>query len=338
MKNTQLFPTTSAWLPLLFLCTAWLPTTRAQQGQIVVMSSVCTASAGTTTDQRSSALYAADCKAFSRRLLPGDRLSPDQKGCIRVPAGCRLKLLYGGKTIEPEAGRDHTLADLLPQDGKSSRLSFTSRFLAFVGKCLDETTDEKKMLTKYRQNMSLRAGINGFSAQDYAIETPLLAEGRVSTEFLTFHWSDGENSDAFLFRLYRQRDKMDLLQKMVQDPRIQLTRGAVHLEPGDAYTWEVRTASEPARRSEPLTFIFDPEGANRIMEELFALPEFKEGSEEEKTIMYAFALEEGEFHYDAAAIWDAALSTYPDNRFIRDLAASFYARRNMLPQALGTLR
>ncbi|MDV7393429.1 hypothetical protein RZS08_18795, partial [Arthrospira platensis SPKY1] len=124
-----------------------------------------------------------------------------------------------------------------------SRLSFTSRFLAFVGKCLDETTDEKKMLTNYRQNMSLRAGIKGFGAQDYAIAAPLLAEGRVSTESLAFHWTDGEHSDVFLFRLYRQRDKMDLLQKMVQDPRIQLTRGAVHFEPGEAYTWEVRTVS-----------------------------------------------------------------------------------------------
>lgn len=338
MKSSQQLHALTPWIALFMTFMGGLPFSVAQSGQIVVMSVVCPAPGGGGASMANSALYAEDGRNYDRRLLPGDRFSPNEKNGIRVPDGCRLKLLFEGRTIEPAAGRDHPLKDLLPQDGKASRLSFTSRFLAFVGKCLDETTDEKKMLTNYRQNMSLRAGINGFSAQDYEIAVPLLAEGRVSTDFLTFYWSDGDHSDPFLFRLYRQRDKIDLLQTLVQDPRMQLTRDAVHLEPGEAYTWEVRSASQPARRSEPMTFLFDPEGGNRIMDDLLALPAYTEGTEEEKTIMYAFALEENEFHYDAAAVWEAALNTYPDNRFIRDLAAAFYARRNMLSQALGALR
>jgi hypothetical protein len=308
----------------------------AQTAQLVVMSSICSVTGATGVG--SAVLYAADGKDFNRRLLPGDRLPSSPEACIQVPAHCRFKLLYEGRTIEPEPGTKHYIRDILPKETKVSRLSFTSRFFAFVGKCIDETTDEKKMLTNYRENMSLRAGIKGFGTREYAIQVPLLTDGRVSTEFLSFSWNDGEHADPFLFRLYRQRDKMDLMLKKITDPRLQLTRGAVHLEPGESYTWFVTSASDPARQSEPMTFVFDPEGAEKLMADLAEVPEFREGSELEKTLMYAYALEENQYYYDAAAVWEATLGTYTDNRLIRDLAASFYARMNMMPQALATLR
>jgi hypothetical protein len=306
----------------------------------VVLSSVCrnAASASDGITPAKGAMLAQNCKTFSTKVMPGDALNP--KGCLNIPRDCVVKLLYNGQAITLESGHVYRLDSLAGTMNKPSRLSFTSRFLNFVGKAMDETTDEKKMVENHRKHMeTVRAGIRGYANNEFAIQTNLLTAGNMSTENLTFYWEEAESDQQeYLFELYRSNDKVDLIKKRLNTNRFDLRAGIIHLEPGTAYTWMVTNATDPNKKSAPRTFIFDPEGASQIMTELMTVADYQNATEAEKTLMYAFALEENNYLYDAAAIYEGAVQSYPDNKLVHNTAAAFYTRMDMVDTAKKILR
>jgi hypothetical protein len=324
---------------LLFFSLLMVSQLSAQQDW-VVLSSVCrsVASAADGPSGTKGAMLAQDCKNFSSKVMPGDALP--SKGCLNIPRDCVVKLLFNGQAITLESGQVYRLDSLANTMNKPSRLSFTSRFLNFVGKAMDETTDEKKMVENHRKHMeTVRAGIRGYANNEFAIQTNLLTAGNMSTENITFYWEEeGAGQEEYLFELYRSNDKMDLIKKRLNTNRFDLRAGIVHLEPGTAYTWAVTNATDTNKKSTPRTFVFDPEGSSQIMTELMTVADYQNATEAEKTLMYAFALEENNYLYDAAAIYEGAVQSYPNNKLVHNTAAAFYTRMDMVDTAKKLLR
>ncbi len=284
------------------------------------------------------AKYASDCTTFTAKVFPGQRLA--MNACVQVPKGCRVNLLFKNQPIILDGGKTHNLTDATSEIINASKLSFMSRFLAYVGNSMDETKDEKALIENHRKHMEVRAGIKGFGNQTFAIKTNLLLEGNVSTDNLTFTWAEVDNADGYLFKLYRKKDKLELLMKTFFGNAFEILPGQVSLDQGEEYVWQVVAVSdrESPASSRPQTFTYNPEGSTGIMADLTKNPDFQQSSEEDKTLMFAYALEERNYFYDAEINYAAAMYSSPDNKLIQNIVAAFYARMDILEKAQSILQ
>lgn len=315
------------------------------QSDIIVREANCknATSAGTLFEGPKNAViesrYAVDCTSFTSKIFPGQRLS--MNGCVQVPKGCKVHLLFRNQPIVLDGGKTHNLSEATSEIVKASKLSFFSRFLAYVGNSMDATKDEKALIENHRKHMeSVRAGISGFGEKDYAIKTNLLMQGNVSSDNLTFTWMEIEGADGYLFTLVRKRDKTELIMKRVYGNAFEIVAGEVSFDQGEEYTWQVSAVSDVANpaKSMPQTFTYNPEGSATIMSDLSKNPDFQQGSEEDKALMYAYALEEGNYFYDAEMNYAAAMYSSPENKLVLNIVAAFYARMDMLEKAQTILQ
>lgn len=309
------------------------------QEKIVVISSICRKAATSTslsTPQKKLASYAADCKSDGRQVRPGDEYPV--AGCIIIPEDCVVKLLYGGKTQTLDKKGMHNLKTLFDVPTNTVKLGFTDRFLQFISKSMQDTENEKKVVESHRRNMEVRAGIRGAGAAEHDIETDLLTEGNVSSEHLTFYWGEEEEAEEYIFRLYSNQDKVDLFMKKLTVSEFTLTSGQANLQPGKEYSWQVKSAANPRKQSVPRTFVYQPQGADDVLMTLKSSNDYTSASEVEQSLMYAYSLEEKQYNYDAAQVYEEAMRNWPDNRLVQRTAAAFYARMNKLNKATSLVR
>lgn len=309
------------------------------QEKIVVISSICRKAATSTSMsslQKKLASYSADCKSDGRQVRPGDEYLVT--GCINIPEDCVVKLLYGGRTQTLDKQGLHQLETLFNVSTNTVKLGFTDRFLQFISKSMQDTENEKKVVESHRRNMEVRAGIRGAGAAEHDIETDLLTEGNVSSEHLTFYWGEDEEAEEYIFRLYSNQDKVDLFMKKLTVSEFTLNKGQVNFQPGKDYTWQVKSAANPRKQSVPRTFVYNPQGASDVLTTLKSSKDYTDASEVEQSLMHAYSLEEKQYNYDAAQVYEEAMRHWPDNRLVQRTAAAFYARMNKLDTATSLVR
>ncbi len=287
--------------------------------------------AGTTSAQRAVVRYAADCRSYQRPVMPADVLVAP--GCIQVPASCFVRIIRDGRSVNLDGGKTYRLDSLEAALGKTARLSFMSRFYSFIEKCMDETTDEKSVVEHHRRHMDVTAGIKGYSSQDYPLSVTLLTEGMVSMEPLSFYWGDDPRADEYEFRLYENGSKVERMMKKLPAASLDITAAELGLRDGASYTWQVVSASNPALKTRPITFQVDAAGPERIREQVSKMPDYHQLTREEQWLSYAYALEQEQFFADAERVYARALQDYPENRLVRQTAAHFYSRMDMLDVA-----
>lgn len=66
--------------------------------------------------------YAADCKNYTSKVYPGQRLA--MNGCVQVPKGCKVNLLFKNQPIVLDGGKTHNLGEVTSEIVKASKLSF----------------------------------------------------------------------------------------------------------------------------------------------------------------------------------------------------------------------
>jgi hypothetical protein len=310
-----------------------------QTNTLTVLSTVCkNLDKDGSTNSALRPTYSTMCNTSGRPITPGQTLS--REGCVDLPDECMVRLLYNGGVIVLDKKGTTSLADITGGTARSSGIGYMNRFLRYIANAIDHTKDEKQLIENHRAHMeTVRAAIKGFGTRDFDIHTNGTMEGNMSTMNITFQW-EGKDGEDYLFTLLRKRDNMDLLRRRVQTPSLSLVPGLVSLDEGETYIWQVSTpkdADRVARHSQPREFVFKANEISDITSMLASQPDYLQGAEHEKTLMYTFALEEAGYRYDAAAMYIAAIDAYPGNLLVRRAAADFFMRMDMLDQARGLL-
>lgn len=307
----------SALLATMFLTsTLW--------GQTVIVRSV--------TGQ---AQHAADCSQFSRRIAPGDRLPTT--GCLRLSGDAHAILLFEGRIIIPQAGTDSRLSDLVSRALKSPEESFLANLGRFIMRSMADSESEASLKAVTAGVREKRAGIRGAASQEAPIHAGLNAEGEVGIEYVSFYWEDEQPSEEYIFRLVRQMDRQLMLEQKLAGNTFVPGKGKLALKPGESYTWQVRSAKDPKRQSERLTFTYTPDGARSVIDRVDAGTAGTAVDPLDRLISRAAALEEAGYKADAAALWEEALKDHAGDALVRGLAASFFARMD-LPSRAASLR
>ena len=279
--------------------------------------------------------YFAPLQKRAQPVYPGQRLALD--GRLRGQAGASVKLLYRGQAFTFEGGKMRELRELEQAAKASSRLGFFSRFWEFLYGSVKQSADEKRLEEHHRQYMEAAyAGIKGFAGrQDYPIRSPLLYAGKLSDALVTFQWSGMPPDGAPRFQIRRSGSESALLSASVRDSSFSVHLAQLQLQPATEYIWQILPAEDTATgpRSAATLFTYDPGAAAEVWQELQRYHEYQHSTPVEQALMYAYALEDAGFWYDAAQQYAAASATYARNQLVRDAQAAFLARMDLLQEA-----
>lgn len=293
----------------------------------------------TVVHSSGKAQYYAPQQNTPQSIHPGLRLSLDGK--VRVQSGTGVKVLYNGVTYTLKSGKLHLLRELEKKADKGTGMGFAGRFWSFLTNSLKQSQNEEVLEDNHRRYMeSVHAGVSGFANKKYPIHASLLYSNNLSATAVTFRWSSVKNAPGSRFQISRETDGLVICVIHIRDSTLRLDLSQLALEPNEEYNWVILPAMETSDgpRSEEFTFLFRPEGASKVLDDLRRQPEFNNAGPAEQRLMEAFALEEAGFLYDAFEIYATASSAHPDNLLVRDSRAAFLARMDLLEEARGLLR
>jgi hypothetical protein len=284
--------------------------------------------------------YFAPQQKQAQAVYPGQRLALD--GSLRGQSGASIKLLYQGQSFTFEGGKKRELRELEQAAKAGSRLGFVSRFWEFLYSSVKQSADEKRLEEHHRQYMEKAyAGIKGFARQqDYPIRSPLLYAGKLSDALVTFQWSGMPPDGAPRFQIRRSGSGTALLSASVRDSTFSVHLAQLQLQPATEYLWQILPAEDTATgpRSAATMFTYDPGAAAEVWQELQRYHEYQHSTPVEQALMYAYALEDAGFWYDAAQQYAETAAAHPRNQLVRDARAAFLARMDLLQEAQALIK
>lgn len=292
----------------------------------------------TVTYTRGKVYYYPPQQDNPRTVYPGLTLSSG--GRLRCDQDAKVTLLCMGKTFEFEDTKMHFLDEVARTAGNTSSLSFMGRFWGFLTGSMEGTEDNKRLEEHHKQSMeSLRAGIKGYAVSDFAIQTDMLFEGKLSDNEVAFTWSAKPDLKC-CYRLTRQADDGLVLLTWTRGNTLRLNLADLALEDGGVYEWQIITkVGDPeAPHSRKMQFAYHPSMAAKALSVATDQSDYKTVSPVEQQLMEIFSLEKNSFFYDAYNRYKKLAADNPEDLLVKRAFAAFLARIDKLEEAKSLIK
>jgi|GEM_PF-1605758 len=275
-------------------------------------------------------------QAGSNPILKYAGTQLELKGKFRCKGSESAKLFYNGHYFWVTGSKLRNVQDVVNAAVKTNEMSFTGRFFNFLTESVKEgenTENVKKYHRKYMNKSS--GGVKGFGPKPGYEITPLfINSGKLPPENVIFKWRNTTGEGPYTFHLFSQEDKMAAT-LLVRDTAITLDLDQLALNLDEEYSWNV-TRGESAK-SESLPFEICPNSVVERQTDLSHETAFQKADHTEQQLMLAYMLEEEHCFYAANNTYARMIADDADNALVRKMYASFFARMDMLPEAISLL-